>query len=139
MNVLITGGAGFLGKRLAKQLLQRGVLKNAQGVEEKIDELVLFDMVAAEGFDDPRVKVVTGNISDPAMIKQIVDVKTGSIFHLAAVVSSQAEADFDLGMKIKLEYVPLIFVIRRDGEASRAAEVTDLAKLGDAIAQLKRD
>ena len=74
MNVLITGGAGFLGKRLAKQLLQRGVLKNAQGVEEKIDELVLFDMVAAEGFDDPRVKVVTGNISDPAMIKQIVDV-----------------------------------------------------------------
>ena len=64
MNVLITGGAGFLGKRLAKQLLQRGVLKNAQGVEEKIDELVLFDMVAAEGFDDPRVKVVTGNISD---------------------------------------------------------------------------
>ena len=49
------------------------------------------------------------------------------------------QADFDLGMKIKLEYVPLIFVIRRDGEASRAAEVTDLAKLGDAIAQLKRD
>ena len=49
------------------------------------------------------------------------------------------QADFDLGMRIKLEYVPLIFVIRRDGEASRAVEVTDLAKLGEAVAQLKRD
>lgn len=49
------------------------------------------------------------------------------------------QADFDLGMKIKLEYVPLIFVIRREGEASRAAEVTDLAKLGDAVAQMRRN
>jgi len=48
------------------------------------------------------------------------------------------QADFDLGMRIKLEYVPLIFVIQRDGEASRAVEVTDLAKLGDAVAQMKR-
>ena len=103
MKVLITGGAGFLGKRLAKQLLQRGVLKNAQGVDEKIDELVLFDMVAADGFDDPRVKVITGNISDPAKVQEMVDAKTTSIFHLAAVVSSQAEADFDLGMRINVD------------------------------------
>ena len=49
------------------------------------------------------------------------------------------QADFDLGRKIKLAYVPLIFVIRRDGEASRAVEVTDLAKLGDAVAEMKRN
>ena len=49
------------------------------------------------------------------------------------------QADFDLGMKIKLEYVPLIFVMRRDGEASHAVEVTDLAKLGEAVAQMKRN
>jgi len=49
------------------------------------------------------------------------------------------QADFDLGLKIKLEYVPLIFVISRDGEASRSVEVTDLAKLGDAVAQMKRN
>jgi hypothetical protein len=42
-------------------------------------------------------------------------------------------------MKIKLEYVPLIFVIKRDGEASRAVEVTDLAKLGEAVAQISRN
>jgi protein-disulfide isomerase len=49
------------------------------------------------------------------------------------------QADFDLGMKIKLEYVPLIFVIARDGAGSRAVEVTDLAKLGDAVAEMKRN
>ena len=49
------------------------------------------------------------------------------------------QADFDLGRKIKLAYVPLIFVVRRDGEASRAVEVTDLAKLGDAVAEMKRN
>ena len=41
MKVLITGGAGFLGRRLAKRLLQKGVLKNAEGEEEKIDQLVV--------------------------------------------------------------------------------------------------
>jgi protein-disulfide isomerase len=47
------------------------------------------------------------------------------------------QADFDLGVKIKLGYVPLIFVIARDGEASRAVEVTDLARLGEAIDQMR--
>ncbi|WP_294260689.1 hypothetical protein [Propionivibrio sp.] len=45
MKVLITGGAGFLGRRLASKLLQRGVLRNAAGVEESIDRLVLFDAI----------------------------------------------------------------------------------------------
>ena len=54
-------------------------------------------------------------------------------------LQAQVQAGFDLGMKIKLEYVPLIFVIRRDGETSRAIEVTDLAKLGEAVAQMRRN
>ena len=47
------------------------------------------------------------------------------------------QADFDLGMQIKLEYVPLIFVIARDAGASRAVEVTDLARLGEAVEQMR--
>ena len=47
------------------------------------------------------------------------------------------QADFDLGMMIKLEYVPLIFVTRRDGAASRAVEVTDLARLGETVEQAR--
>jgi protein-disulfide isomerase len=53
-------------------------------------------------------------------------------------LQAQVQADFDLGMQIKLEYVPLIFVIARDGKASRAVEVTDISQLGDAIAQVRQ-
>ena len=103
MKVLITGGAGFLGRRLARKLLQRGVLRNSTGEEEAIDRLVLFDVVKADGFTDPRVLAVTGDLADPLAISDLVDTDTASIFHLAAVVSSQAEADFDLGMRVNIE------------------------------------
>lgn len=48
------------------------------------------------------------------------------------------QADFDLGRQIKLRYVPLIFVIARDGDGSRAVEVTDLPQLGEAVAQMRQ-
>ena len=47
------------------------------------------------------------------------------------------QADFDLGMRIRLEYVPLILVVARDGDASRAIEVTDLGQLGATVDQLR--
>lgn len=53
-------------------------------------------------------------------------------------LQAQVQADFDLGMQIKLEYVPLIFVVARDGAASRAVEVTDVGQLGDTIAQVRK-
>jgi nucleoside-diphosphate-sugar epimerase len=103
MKVLITGGAGFLGQRLARRLLSRGSLTDSQGHEQPIDEIVLLDVVAATGFDDPRVRPVTGDIADAALLERVIDQDTAAIFHLAAVVSSQAEADFELGMRINLD------------------------------------
>ena len=49
---------------------------------------MLFDVVKADGFTDPRVCVVTGDIADPQAISDAIDADTASIFHLAAVVSS---------------------------------------------------
>jgi nucleoside-diphosphate-sugar epimerase len=97
-KVLITGGAGFLGKKLARQLLQRDQLNG-----RAIDKLVLLDMVAPTDLNDPRVEVITGDIADPALIERAIDRDTHSVFHLAAVVSGAAEADFDLGMRINLD------------------------------------
>jgi nucleoside-diphosphate-sugar epimerase len=134
MKVLITGGAGFLGQRLAKKLLQRGSLKNAQSVEEKITELVLLDVVAANGLNDPRVTVLTGDVADPEVLERAVEADTASIFHLAAVVSSQAEADFDLGMRINVDgFRCLLETCRRRGHVPKILFASSVAVYGGSL------
>src|SRR5213592_3428938 len=99
MRVVITGGAGFLGSRLARKILERGTLAASDGSQREVRELVLFDIAPAIGFNDSRVKVVTGDVSDPSTIAALIGNDTQSVFHLAAIVSGQAEAEFDLGMR----------------------------------------
>ena len=103
MKVLITGGAGFLGRRLAKKLLERGTLKGADDKDSSIDQIVLVDIVQGAPLSDKRVRYIAGDIGDPDFLKSTIDANTDSIFHLAAIVSGQAEADFDLGMRINVD------------------------------------
>jgi len=102
MRIVITGGAGFLGTRLARKLLERGSLVDAAGTSRSLRQLVLLDMTAA-AVDDRRVTAVAGDLADPAVIDRVVTADTDSIFHLAAVVSGQAEAEFDTGMRVNLD------------------------------------
>jgi D-erythronate 2-dehydrogenase len=102
MNVLITGGAGFLGMQLARLLLERGAL-NLEGHPAEIERLTILDVAAPHGMDDPRVRVVTGDLADPAVLADAIGNDTHAIFHLAAVVSGQAEGDFELGMRVNLD------------------------------------
>lgn len=103
MKVLITGGAGFLGQRLARELLARGEVKGPLGEPQPITELVLLDVVPATGFEDSRVRSEVGDIAERSVLEGLIDDETSVIFHLAAIVSGQAEADFDLGMRINLD------------------------------------
>ena len=95
MKILITGGAGFLGQRLARRLLVEypGASTN----------LVLADCVATGALaGEPRVQAVECDIADRAALARLVTPDTAVVYHLAAIVSGQAEAEFDLGMRINL-------------------------------------
>jgi len=103
MRIVITGGAGFLGTRLARRLLELGVLTNSRGQSRKIDQLVLVDVAVAKGLDDPRVSYETGDLADRQFVEHAIPDNTDTVFHLAAAVSGEAEADFDLGMRVNLD------------------------------------
>ncbi len=105
MKVVITGGGGFLGRKLCAALLNHHALIDARGRPYTPTQIICFDAVP---FDpplptDPRVKGVVGDISDAATVRSLIDPDVASVFHLAAVVSAGAEADFDLGMRVNLD------------------------------------
>jgi len=99
MKVVITGGGGFLGKKLARRILEGATLGG-----ERVSELLLFDVAkpSGPGLDDPRVVAMDGDIANFATVQSIVQ-GAATVFHFAAVVSAGAEADFDLGYRVNLD------------------------------------
>jgi nucleoside-diphosphate-sugar epimerase len=104
MKILITGGGGFLGFKLAKTLLARGNLGG-----KPITSITLLDgAFPPAAAKEPRFKTVTGDVSDPKTIAGVCTPDIDAVFHLAAVVSGAAEADFDLGMRVNLKGMELL-------------------------------
>ena len=135
MHIVITGGAGFLGSRLARQLLTRGQLTGNDGKLQTISRITLLDVVAAQGFDDARIEAVTGDIANAGVIERVIGKDTQTIFHLAAIVSGQAEADFELGMKINFDATRLILERARQlGSKPRVVFTSSVAVFGGELA-----
>jgi nucleoside-diphosphate-sugar epimerase len=92
MSILITGGGGFLGSRLARALKARD--PNAQ--------ITLLDQAFPPGLDRDFA-CVSGDVASPEVMARAMPKDTTSVFHLAAVVSGGAEADFDLGYHVNMD------------------------------------
>jgi D-erythronate 2-dehydrogenase len=108
VNVVITGGAGFVGSRLARELLAAGSLGVAGGGALPISAVTLVDRVAAppDLAADERVTPIRGDLGEllePGRVGRDALVGADVIFHLAAAVSGECEADFDLGMRANLQ------------------------------------
>jgi len=132
MKVVITGGGGFLGSKLAQALLARGKLTASDGSERKISKLVLFDAAFPKKLtDDARLEYVAGDVADAATVARVLTPDTASVFHLAAVVSGAAEADFDLGMRVNLEGTRLVLEqLRRCAAPPRVVFSSSVAAFG---------
>ena len=100
MRILIVGGAGMLGSKLAERLAQEGVLGASA-----ISQLSLVDVAPPVPPPDAGFDVVTrvADISEGGLAQDALSARPDVIFHLAAVVSGEAEADFDKGYRVNLD------------------------------------
>lgn len=136
MHILITGGAGFLGAKLARKLLAHGKLSDGRGQLTAISNITLFDRVAAQGFDDARITIRVGDVADVETMRSVLTPQVQSIFHLAAVVSGEAESDFNLGMRINLDATrQLLEIARSNGNCPRIVFASSVAVFGGDLPQ----
>jgi nucleoside-diphosphate-sugar epimerase len=127
MDIVVTGAAGFLGGEVVAALLARGELRGRE-----VSRVVAVDQTAPlVGAGDPRVVPVVGDIAEPGLLASVVDGSTDVVFHLAAVVSGQAEVDVDLGARVNVDATRLLLdACRHAGGAPVVVFASSLAVYG---------
>jgi nucleoside-diphosphate-sugar epimerase len=141
MNILITGGGGFLGQRVARALLAQGETVNAKGERGPIKRITLMDISEPpNGIKDPRVTFVRGEVSNHGAVAEALGMDTDGVFHLAAVVSGQAEADFELGMRVNLDGLRTVLeACRKAGNHPRVLFASSIAVFGTPLPDVITD
>ncbi len=125
MRILLTGGGGFLGARLARELLKAGRIDG-----RPLTELAIADLAPppADIAADPRVKAHTGPmLSQTALFASGFD----GVFHLASAVSGECELDFELGLRSNLDSTrALLEGLRQAGNVPRLVFASSVAVFG---------
>ncbi len=134
MHILITGGGGFLGARLARTLLAQGKLSVAAAAPRSIESITLADRAppAADLTSDSRVRYVAGDLNAQIENGLLPPNGTDVVFHLAAAVSGECEADFDLGMHSNLDATRMLLnACRKAGNKPTFVFASSLAVFGN--------
>ena len=117
MHILVTGAAGMLGRKLTEWLVRDGGLNGRQ-----IDKLTLLDVVPPTNPTSfaGKTDVVAADLSTPGKAARAIEDRPDIIFHLAGVVSGEAELDFDKGYRVNLDGTrALLEAIRASGDGYR--------------------
>jgi len=128
MHILITGAAGMIGRKLVARLVADGALNGRD-----IDKLTLVDVVAPQQPEkfSGQAEIVAADIADPAAVRAMVAGRPDVIFHLAGVVSGEAELDFEKGMRVNLDGSRLLFdAVRRLDYRPRLVFSSSIAVFG---------
>ena len=128
MKVLIIGGAGMVGRKLAERLAKDCTLRG-----QAISAMTLYDVVPSEvpaGAAFP-IETLTGDLPGEGEAEKLVAAKPDVIFHLAAIVSGEAEMDFDKGYRINLDGTRYLFdAVRAANYSPRVVFTSSIAVFG---------
>ena len=136
MRILILGGGGFIGQRLAKVLL-----KDPASLPGGVTSLQLADIsFPAAELDDARIKYLSGDFSDGTFLEKVLQDSPDIVFHLAAIVSGEAEKNFDLGMKVNFDAsLQLLELCRRKNIRPRIVFSSSCAVFGGDVTKVITD
>src|SRR5262245_40207650 len=100
LHILITGAAGMIGRKLTERLGSDGGLNG-----QRIERLTLLDVVAPERPSKVagKIEVAAADLAAPGAAASAIAGRPDVIFHLAGVVSGEAELDFDKGYHVNLD------------------------------------
>ena len=138
MRVVITGGGGFVGQRLARALLALGGIPGAP----RLTSLLLTDLQPPTQLDlsDGRVDFLSGDLTDPELLEQLFATPANIIFHLGAIPSGGSEKAFDRGLAVNLDGPrALLEAARHQDNAPRFVYTSTTAVFGGALPDVVPD
>ncbi len=128
MHILITGAAGMIGRKVAEKLLSKGRVGDLE-----ITKLTLHDIVASDlkPTENTSIRPIVGDLADRSVVDWLVSEKPDMIMHLAAIVSGEAEADFDKGYAVNFDGTRHLFdAIRLQHYQPRVLYASSIAVYG---------
>ena len=128
MHILITGAAGMIGRKITERLLADGHIGRRE-----ITKLTLHDIVepTAQATSSTTIRPIVGDISDQRLVDRLLSEKPDIVMHLAAIVSGEAEADFNKGYAVNFDGVRLLFdAIRLLNYGPRLVYASSIAVFG---------